>query len=76
MVVSSRHAERGFAYAARRLPFTSEDIRREATRRGDTVSVIEPGEVGGYLVNAKPLSVNTMDLVLRRGWERFWKRYF
>jgi spermidine synthase len=76
MVVGSRHAERGFAYAARRLPFTSEDIRREATRRGDTVSVIEPGEVGGYLVNAKPLSVNTMDLVLRRGWERFWKRYF
>lgn len=76
MVVHSRNAERGFAYAARRLPFTGENIRREATRRGDTVFIIEPDEVGEYLVNAKPLSVDTMDIVLRRGWERFWKRYF
>lgn len=76
MVIYSERADRGFAYAAMTLPFTGEDLRAAAADYEAEIELIEPEEVGGYLVEATPMSVNAMDLVLRRGWERFTDRYF
>ncbi len=76
MAIYSKKADRGFAYASRRLPFTGEEIRSQARFYEESIDLITPEELPGYLTRAVPLSVNTMDLVLRRGWERFTDRYF
>lgn len=76
MVVRGRKAGRDFAYAARRLPFTGAEVRREAAPYENRLAIIEPKDLAGYLVKARPLSVDTMDIVLKRGWERVSSRYF
>ena len=67
MVIYSRRAERGFAFASSNLPFTSAELREEAREFERNLTLIEPDEVEEYLTAATPLSVNAMDLVLRRG---------
>lgn len=77
MVIYSDKADRGFAYASRDLPFSARDVRNQAkSYEKKRIKVIKPNQVGSYLEKAVPLSVNAMDLVLRRGWERFADRYF
>lgn len=76
MVVRGGKARRDFAYAARRLPFTSAEVRREAAPYENRITIIEPKDLAGYLAKAKPLSVDAMDIVLKRGWERVSSRYF
>ncbi len=76
MVIYSARADRGFAYAAKTLPFSGEDIRNHSRSYEKRIKVIPPSKVDHYLTRAVPLSVNAMDLVLRRGWERFSDRYF
>ena len=76
MVISSPRADRGFAYASMTLPFTAADVRRESQAYEQKISVIPPSRVRRYLKNATPLSVDHLDLVLRRGLERFLGRYF
>jgi len=76
MVLYSRRARRGFAYGARRLPFDAAAVRRAARGYEKRLQVIAPHRVDRYLTRAVPLSVNHLDLVLRRGWERFTDRYF
>jgi spermidine synthase len=76
MVIESKRAERGFAYAAMDLPFSAVDVRRESRRYEKGLKVVKPPHVDRYLQTAKPLTLDQMDLVLRRGWERFEKRYF
>ena len=78
LVVYSERADRGFAYASFDLPFSGADVRAHTLdyERSQTLTVVEPSVVDDYLVNAVPLTLDTMDLVLRRGWERFTKRYF
>ncbi len=76
MVLYSRRARRGFAYGARRLPFDAAAVRRAARGYEKRLQVIVPHRVDRYLTRAVPLSVNHLDLVLRRGWERFTDRYF
>ena len=76
MVIYSDRADRGFAYASRDLPFTAEDVRGQAEAYDDDLKVIGPERVDRYLKRAVPLAADNMDLVLRRGWERFTNRYF
>ncbi len=76
MVISSPRADRGFAYASMTLPFTAADVRRESQAYEQKISVIPPSRVRRYQKNATPLSVDHLDLVLRRGLERFLGRYF
>ncbi len=76
MAIYSTRADRGFAYAATRLPFEGRDLRRASRAYEQRLQVIPPSAVDDFLTRAVPLSVNNMDLVLRRGWERFTNRYF
>ena len=76
LVVNSQRAGRSFAYGSVVLPFSSEELRGKAQSFETNIAIIPPNQVGTYLTNAIPLSVNNMDLVLRLGWERFADRYF
>ncbi|MBI4389291.1 MAG: hypothetical protein HY580_03845 [Nitrospinae bacterium] len=75
MAVYSPDAGRGFAYASRKLPFTEQDVRGRTLQREPDLKIIPPGQIGVYLDKAEPLALDNMDLVLRRGWERFAGRY-
>ncbi len=76
MAIYSVRADRGFAYAANELPFDGHAVRRASYPYDRRLKVIDPPRVDDYLTRAVPMSVNHMDLVLRRGWERFASRYF
>jgi spermidine synthase len=76
MVVDSERADRSFAYASFQLPFDAQAVRDFALEYDPELEVIPPEEIRGYLEEAQPISMTSMDLVLRRGWERFAERYF
>ena len=76
IVLDSKRADRSFAYASMKLPFTIADIAEGTSSYRDRVRLASPGTVDEFVTAATPLSVNRMDLVLRRGWERFADRYF
>ena len=76
IVLDSKRADRSFAYASMKLPFTIEDLAKGTSSYRDRVRLASPGTVDEFVTAATPLSVNRMDLVLRRGWERFADRYF
>lgn len=76
LVIYSQRAERGFAYGSFDLPFSGTQLREHVGHYETTLEVIEPADVDSYLTRAVPLTSNTMDLVLRRGLERFVDRYF
>ncbi len=76
LVIYSDRADRGFAYASRTMPFTGDDVRNQARSYEKKIKVISPSAVESYLKKAVPLSVNSLDIVLKRGWERFTDRYF
>ncbi len=69
LVIHSKRADRGFAFASRALPFTGEQVRQQARSYETNIKVIPPSDLARYLKKAVPLSVNSMDIVLRRGWE-------
>lgn len=75
LVIYSDRADRGFAYASDQLPFSGDEVRKQSRSYEKKIKVIQPDRVRSYLKKAVPLSVDTMDLVLRRGWERFSNRY-
>lgn len=75
MAIYSVRADRGFAYASQQLPFDGHAVRMAARGYERRLKVIPPRRVDDYLTHAVPMSVNHMDLVLRRGWERFADRY-
>ena len=58
------------------IPFSAAEVRRYTRKYERRLDIVSPDEVDEYLTRAVPLSVNSMDLVLRRGWERFVNRYF
>ena len=76
MVIYSDRADRGFAYASMSLPFSTADLRAATRAYERRLKIIHPNSVGRYLKRATPLSVDHMDRVLLRGWERFVDRYF
>lgn len=78
MAIYSERADRGFAYASKSLPFSVADVQGIAKgyEKGGDFEVVGPETIDSYLDETVALSVNSMDLVLRRGWERFTERYF
>ncbi len=78
MVLDSEEGDRSFAYASDNLPFTKADVRRVSSdfEDEDSLTIITPEEIPYYLTKAEALQIDTLDLVLRRGWERFMGRYF
>ena len=76
MVVDSEKADRSFAYASDHLPFNLEEVRKITESYDEELVILPPNEVSSYLTEAVALAVDNLDLVLRRGWERFTDRYF
>lgn len=76
MVVHSAKGDRSFAFASDDLPFTVDDVRRETESYEKDLTIIPPDQIPPFLDKAVPLAVDNLDLVLRRGWERFADRYF
>ncbi|MEE2665090.1 MAG: hypothetical protein VX681_13315, partial [Myxococcota bacterium] len=75
LVVNSDRADRGFAYASRDLPFNGRQLRETAQNYERRLELIRPVQVKRYVQDAVPLSTDRMDIVLRRGWVRFFDRY-
>jgi len=76
VVVYSPRADRGFAYASQKLPFSINDYLDTAWRYDPKIGVYNPKRLHLFLEKAEPLSVDHMEVVLRRGMERFLDRYF
>ena len=76
MVINSDKADRSFAYASQQLPFNGKDMRLATRRYERGLEIIIPDDIAFYLTEAVPLALDNLDLVLRRGWERFAGRYF
>ncbi|MFQ5450915.1 MAG: hypothetical protein ACE5E9_09820 [Nitrospinaceae bacterium] len=76
MVIYSKKADRGFAYASNHLPFTEEQCLSVTRDHEKRLKIIPRNKVSSYLKKATPLATDNLDLVLRRGLERFLDRYF
>ena len=76
MVINSDKADRSFAYASDHLPFNKSDVRKITSDYEEDLEILSSFDVPLYLAKAVPLAVDNLDLVLRRGWERFAGRYF
>lgn len=76
MVINSDKADRSFAFASQHLPFTGKDMRLATSEYEKGLEIITPDDISFYLSEAIPLALDNLDLVLRRGWERFADRYF
>ena len=73
--MNSDKADRGFAYASSNLPFNGRHLREAAESYERGLKVYRPREVRRIVKDVVPLSTDRMDLVLRRGWARFFDRY-
>ncbi len=76
IVVGSFKGQRGFAYAGDRLPFTADRVRHSPVAGERRLQVFETAQVDEMLTGAVPFSLDRMDRVLLRGWERVRARYF
>ncbi len=76
LAIYSPEAGRGFAYASRKLPFDGEAVREAAREFETRISLVTPEAIDAYLDKTEPLSLDHLDVVLERGWERFRGRYF
>lgn len=76
MVLDSEEADRSFAYASNHLPFNTQDVREATQKHEEDLVILPPKEIAFYITEALPLAIDNLDLVLRRGWERFTNRYF
>ncbi|MCW5837517.1 MAG: hypothetical protein KIS78_34310 [Labilithrix sp.] len=70
MVVESGVADRAFAYASRELPFGADDVRAAAPPSETHLVVRDAEAVRARTRGAQPLDIDSLDLVLRRGFER------
>jgi len=76
IVLDSDQADRSFAYASVHLPFNESDVEQATKDYEEGLAIIPPLDIAFYLSEAVPLALDNLDLVLRRGWERFTDRYF
>lgn len=74
LVVESHVADRAFAYASAKLPFEAKDVRLMAPPSETRLVVLEPDAVRARVRDARPLDIDSLDLVLRRGLERLLDR--
>jgi spermidine synthase len=75
LAINSDRADRGFAYASQDLPFNGRQLREAAHDYEQNLELIRPAQIQGFIEDAVPLSTDRMDIVLRRGWARFFDRY-
>ncbi|MBX3232598.1 MAG: hypothetical protein KIT84_16605 [Labilithrix sp.] len=73
-VVESAIADRAFAYASPSLPFDVERVRDVMPPAETKLVVHSPTAVRRRIGDTRPLEVDSLDLVLRRGLERFFAR--
>ncbi len=76
LVLNSPRAGRGFAYASRSLPFKAKMVAKEISGYDRKTKIFEDKQVRKKLTKATAFSIDHMDIVLRRGLERFMNRYF
>tara|TARA_B100000809_G_scaffold12440_1_gene11472 strand:+ start:489 stop:1904 length:1416 start_codon:yes stop_codon:yes gene_type:complete len=76
MVLDSDKADRSFAYASDHLPFNESDVEQATRDYEQDLTILSSFDIPFYLTEAVPLALDNLDLVLRRGWERFAGRYF
>ena len=76
MVLDSDKADRSFAYASDHLPFNASDVEQATRDYEQDLTILSSFDIPFYLTEAVPLALDNLDLVLRRGWERFAGRYF
>lgn len=75
VVADSATAERAFAYASDALPFTSEALAAAAAPGERQLQIVAGAELAARTAGAAPLTLDDLDLVLRRGAERLRERY-
>ncbi len=76
MVIGSFKGQRGFAYAADKLPFTANQVRNLPVLNEWRLRIYEPSQVDEQLTEATPFALDHMDRVLTRGVERVMDHYF
>nr|WP_263429243.1 fused MFS/spermidine synthase [Nannocystis pusilla] len=76
VVVDSESAERAFAYASDALPFTLDALRAAAAPGERALQIVAGEALERKISGAAPLTLDDLDLVLRRGAERLRERYF
>lgn len=75
VVADSESAERAFAYASDALPFTLDALRATAAPGERRLQLVADDELERKIAGAVPLTLDDLDLVLRRGAERLRERY-
>lgn len=75
-VVDSALADRAFAYASDALPFDEADLRASAAPGERGLTVLRGPALAARIGDAQPLTLDDLDLVLRRGAERLRDRHF
>jgi len=75
-VVSSSWADRGFAYAGDHLRFDMKDLQAGVNRRErGQATLYSTEQVRDITAGVEPISIDHLNTVLERGWERFVSRY-
>ncbi len=75
LIVESELAERSFAYASDALPFTPSEVRASAAAGEKKLRTIPGADLDERTRRAAPMRLDDLDIVLRRGLERFLKRH-
>lgn len=76
VVVDSRLADRAFAYASDALPFDEAALHDAAVAGERGLKVLRGAALAERILGALPLTLDDLDLVLRRGAERLHERHF
>ena len=75
MIVTSRSAGWSFAYVSNDLPFSREDVQQAIEVAGETsFGVFETSAVRAIVGDARPLTLDSMDIVLQSSLDRVAKR--
>lgn len=75
VVVDSELADRAFAYAGEALPFDEAALRGAAAPGEPRLTVLRGAALAGRVAGARPLTLDDLDLVLRRGAARLRERH-
>jgi len=76
MVLDSALADRAFAYASDALPFDAAALQAAAAEGERGLTVLRGAALAERVAGALPLTLDDLDLVLRRGAERLRARHF
>lgn len=74
-VIDSDLADRAFAYASDTLPFDETALRTVAASDDPNLTILRGDALAERVAGAQPLTLDDLDLVLRRGAERLGERH-